>query len=45
MASGYTWLRQALNVSQLPRIKLNNLQDLPGAKTKVSLWNHNHVEL
>ena len=33
--SAYTWVRRALDVSQLPRVKLNNIQDLPGAKRKV----------
>ena len=33
--SAYTWVRKALDVSQLPRVKLNNIQDLPGAKRKV----------
>jgi large subunit ribosomal protein L15 len=32
--SAYTWVRKALDVSQLPRVKLNNIQDLPGAKRK-----------
>ena len=30
-----TWLRKMVDVATLPRIKLNNLQDLPGAKKKV----------
>ena len=36
MASTLTWVRKALNVAKLPRIQLNNIQDLPGAKKKVS---------
>ena len=30
-----TWLRKMIDVGSLPRIRLNNLQDLPGAKKKV----------
>lgn len=30
-----TWVRRMIDVASLPRIKLNNLQDLPGAKKKV----------
>ena len=30
------WIRKTVDLSNLPRIKLNNLQDLPGAKKKVS---------
>lgn len=36
MASTNTWVRKALDVSKLPRIKLNCLRDLPGAKSTVS---------
>lgn len=35
MAAAQTWVRKALDVSQLPRVRLNNIQDLPGAKRKV----------
>ncbi len=31
----YTWVRKGLDVARLPRVKLNNIQDLPGAKKKV----------
>lgn len=34
MSAG-TWIRRGLDVSKLPRVKLNNIQDLPGAKKKV----------
>ena len=34
--SAYTWVRKALDVARLPRVRLNNIQDLPGAKKKVS---------
>ena len=34
--SAYTWVRKALDVARLPRVKLNNIQDLPGAKKKVT---------
>ena len=30
-----TWVRKKIDVSELPRIKLNNLKDLPGAKKEV----------
>ena len=31
----YTWVRKGLDIARLPRVKLNNIQDLPGAKKKV----------
>lgn len=34
MASS-TWIRRGLDIAKLPRVKLNNIQDLPGAKKKV----------
>ena len=30
-----TWIRKGLDVARLPRVKLNNIQDLPGANKKV----------
>ena len=30
-----TWVRKVLDISKHPRIKLNNIKDLPGAKKKV----------
>ena len=30
-----TWIRKGLDLAKLPRVKLNNIQDLPGAKKKV----------
>ena len=38
MAAAQTWVRKALDVSQLPRVRLNNIQDLPGAKRKVCVY-------
>ena len=35
-AVGNTWIRRALDIAKLPRVKLDNIQDLPGAKKKVS---------
>ena len=35
-AQGNTWIRRALDIAKLPRVKLNNIQDLPGAKKKVN---------
>lgn len=29
------WIRNGLDIANLPRVKLNNIQDLPGAKKKV----------
>lgn len=34
--NAFTWVRKAIEIAQLPRIKLNNIQDLPGAKQKVT---------
>lgn len=34
-SSPYTWVRKGLDITRLPRVKLNNIQDLPGAKKKV----------
>lgn len=36
MASNSTWVRRALDIAKLPRVQLNNIQDLPGAKKKVN---------
>lgn len=33
--SNCTWIRRGLDIAKLPRVKLNNIQDLPGAKKKV----------
>lgn len=35
------WVRKGPAISRLPRVKLNNIQDLPGAKKKVEI---NHPE-
>lgn len=32
--SNLTWVRRSLDIAKLPRVKLNNIQDLPGAKKK-----------
>ena len=41
-----TWIRKGLDVSRLPRVKLNNIQDLPGAKKKVKVFlSHLHLHL
>lgn len=29
-----TWIRKGLDIAKLPRVRLNNIQDLPGAKKK-----------
>lgn len=31
-----TWIRKGLDIAKLPRVRLNNIQDLPGAKKKVN---------
>ena len=33
-----TWVRKGLDIARLPRVKLNNIQDLPGAKKKVCTY-------
>lgn len=35
--STLTWIRKGLELARLPRVKLNNIQDLPGAKKKVGV--------
>ena len=32
-----TWIRKGLEIARLPRVRLNNIQDLPGAKKKVNV--------
>ena len=32
-----TWIRKGLDIARLPRVRLNNIQDLPGAKKKVNV--------
>jgi hypothetical protein len=37
-----TWIRRGLDLSKLPKVKLNNIQDLPGAKKKVIIPGSGH---
>ncbi len=32
-----TWIRKGLDIAKMPRVKMNNIQDLPGAKKRVSM--------
>lgn len=43
--SAYTWVRKALDVARLPRVRLNNIQDLPGAKKKVTVLQIDTLDL
>ena len=43
--STYTWVRKALDVARLPRVRLNNIQDLPGAKKKVTVLQIDTLDL
>jgi large subunit ribosomal protein L15 len=34
-ANPFTWIRKAIDLAKQPRVKLNSIQDLPGAKKNV----------